>query len=55
MLPARPGASGTTTTLFDLRTLRYKGIDLPGDWQCIVDSYDLLVLEPEFTPDVPIQ
>ncbi len=55
MLPPGPNAAATATTLFDLRTLRYKGIDLPGDWQRIVYSYDLLVLEPEFTPDVPIE
>ncbi len=41
---------GTTLTLFDLRKLRFRGIDMPPDWQRIVYGYDLFVLMPELTP-----
>ncbi|HPN79513.1 MAG: hypothetical protein WAS23_07190 [Dokdonella sp.] len=47
-LPAN--ASGMAMTLFDLRTLRFRGIDFPAEWKRIVYSYDLFVLIPELTP-----
>jgi hypothetical protein len=49
LIPADPAASGTQLTLFDLRQLRYRGIDLPPQWEHIVYSYDLLVLIPQLS------
>jgi len=46
---------GATLTLFDLRKLRFRDIDMPPDWQRIVYSYDLFVLMPELTPAALIQ
>lgn len=43
------GNSGTQLTLFDLRALRFRGIDLPPEWSRIVYSYDLFVLIPELS------
>jgi len=37
-------------TLFDLRKLRFRGIDFPPEWKRIVYSYDMFVLIPELTP-----
>ncbi|MEO8461127.1 MAG: hypothetical protein ABI451_11415 [Dokdonella sp.] len=42
-------SEGTTLTLFDLRALRFRGIDLPSEWKRIVYSYDLFILIPEIT------
>jgi hypothetical protein len=55
LLPQQPGSAGGTLTLFDLRTLRFRGIDLPEGWKRIVYSYDLFVLVPELTPATPIE
>jgi hypothetical protein len=54
-LPQRADGTGTTLTLFDLRKLRFRGIDLPRDWERIVYSYDLFVLIPELSPASPIE
>jgi hypothetical protein len=54
-LPQQSGTAGTTLTLFDLRKLRFRGIDLPPDWQRIVYGYDLFVLIPELSPASPIE
>jgi hypothetical protein len=35
--------------------LRFRGIDLPRDWERIVYGYDLFVLIPEITPSAAIQ
>ena len=43
------GSSGTQLTMFDLRALRFRGIDLPPEWNRIVYSYDLFVLIPELS------
>jgi hypothetical protein len=44
------GGAGKTLTLYDLRKLRFKGIDPPRDWERIVYGYDLFVLIPELSP-----
>jgi hypothetical protein len=49
LLPQQPGVSGTTLTLFDLRQLRYRALDLPPGWEHVVYSYDLFILIPEVT------
>ena len=49
LLPQQPGVSGTTLTLFDLRRLRYRALDLPPGWEHVVYSYDLFILIPEVT------
>jgi erythromycin esterase-like protein len=60
LIPANPTASGTPDspdaqlTLFDLRQLRYRGIDLPPQWEHIVYSYDLLILIPHLSVASPI-
>lgn len=55
LLPPQPSLSGKTLTLFDLRTLRFRGIELPPEWERIVYSYDLFVLMPELTPGAFIE
>ena len=37
-------------TLYDLRKLRFKHLDLNADWERVIYGYDLLVLIPELTP-----
>jgi hypothetical protein len=49
MLPQESGISGTTLTLFDLRQLRFRALDLPSGWEHIIYSYDIFVLTPEVT------
>jgi hypothetical protein len=49
------GVSQNTMTLFDLRELRFRHLDLPSDWEHIVYSYDLLIIVPEFTAATPIR
>jgi hypothetical protein len=49
ILPQQPGTSGTTLTLFDLRQLRSRALDLPGGWEHIIYSYDIFILMPEVT------
>ena len=49
MLPQEPGTSGTTLTLFDLRPLRFRALDLPSGWEHTIYSYDLFILMPEVT------
>jgi hypothetical protein len=51
LLAQQPDKGENTLTLYDLRRLRFRGIDLPQDWERIVYSYDLFVLIPELTPD----
>jgi hypothetical protein len=55
LLPQAEHAGGTTLTLYDLRKLRFHGIDLPPEWKRIVFSYDLMVLIPELTAASLIQ
>jgi hypothetical protein len=55
LLPQQTGSNGNMLTLFDLRTLRFRGIDLPRDWERIVYGYDLFVLIPEITPAAAIE
>jgi hypothetical protein len=55
MLPQKVGQAGTTLTLYDLRKLRYRGLDLSRDWEHVVYSYDLCVVMPEFTVATAIQ
>ena len=55
LLPPSGHGNGTTLTLFDLRKLRFRGIDLTPDWKRIVFSYDLMVLIPELTAASLIQ
>lgn len=49
MLATPDKGEGTTLTLYDLRKLRFRGIDMPADWKRIVFSYDLMVLIPEIS------
>lgn len=46
---------GDGLSLFDLRKLRFRGIDAPSEWRRIIHAYDLLVLLPEITPASMIQ
>jgi hypothetical protein len=55
LIPADPAAPGTQLTLFDLRQLRYRGIDLPSQWEHVVYSYDLLILIPQLSVASVIQ
>ena len=55
MVPADPAAPGTQLTLFDLRQLRYRGLDLPRQWEHVIYSYDLLILIPQLSVASPIQ
>ncbi|SFN35142.1 hypothetical protein SAMN05216289_11628 [Dokdonella immobilis] len=49
MLADQEKGAGTTLTLYDLRKLRFRHIDMPPDWKRIVFSYDLMVLMPEIS------
>jgi erythromycin esterase-like protein len=49
LIPADPADPGTQLTLFDLRQLRYRGIDLPRQWEDAIYSYDLLILIPQLS------
>ena len=55
LLPQPSGGNASTLTLYDLRRLRFRGIDLGPDWERIVYSYDLFVLIPELTPGAFIE
>jgi hypothetical protein len=55
LLPQQAGSPGKTYTLFDLRKLRFRGIDFSGDWERIVYSYDLFIFIPELTPAAAIE
>jgi hypothetical protein len=55
LLPQAGQGDDTTLTLYDLRKLRFRGIDMPADWKRIVFSYDLMVLIPELTAASLIQ
>jgi len=48
--PAIDAQKAGSWTLFDLRKLRFKQLDLSPDWERVVYGYDLLVLIPELTP-----
>lgn len=54
-LPQQAGSASNTLTLFDLRQLRFRHLNLPPEWEHIIYSYDLLVLVPEFTAATPIR
>ena len=49
------GVPPKTMTLFDLRELRFRHLDLTSDWEHVIYSYDLLIIVPEFTAATPIQ
>jgi hypothetical protein len=55
LFPQQPGSTGVTLTLFDLRQLRYRGLNLPREWEQVIYSYDLCILMPELTVANPIQ
>jgi hypothetical protein len=55
LLPQQAGGHGTTLTLYDLRQLRYRNLDLPREWEHIIYSYDLCILMPELTVASEIQ
>ena len=55
LLPRDGQVEGSTWTLFDLRKLRFRGIDLSPEWKRTVYGYDLLVLIPELTSATLIQ
>ena len=52
--PQEAGVTANTMTMFDLRELRFRHLDLASDWEHIVYSYDLLIIVPEFTAATPI-
>lgn len=55
MAPQQAGQAGTMLTLYDLRKLRYRGLDLSREWEHVVYSYDLCVVMPEVTVASAIQ
>ena len=50
MKPAVGAQKAGSWTLYDLRKLRFKHLDLDTDWERVVYGYDLLVVIPELTP-----
>ena len=48
--PAIEAQKAGAWTLFDLRQLRFKHLDLNADWERAIYGYDLFVLIPELTP-----
>jgi len=48
--PAIDAQKAGSWTLYDLRKLRFKHLDLNADWERVVYGYDLLVVIPELTP-----
>jgi hypothetical protein len=48
-IAADPSHPGTQLTLYDLRQLRDRGIDLPTQWKYVSENYDLLILIPELS------
>ena len=55
LLEQQANKGGKTLTLFDLRTLRFRGIELSPEWERIAYGYDLFVLMPELTPGAFIE
>jgi hypothetical protein len=55
LLPQNSDAKAQVLTLFDLRKLRFHGIDFSPEWRRAVYGYDLLVLIPELTPASEIE
>ena len=55
LLPQQVDGPGPTLTLFDLRQLRFRHIELPPEWERVIYSYDLFVLIPKITPASPIE
>ena len=53
LLPAEVSAKGTTLTIFDLRKLRFRKLELSPEWEQLVYSYDLMVVLPRVTPATP--
>jgi hypothetical protein len=49
LIPPDPAAPGTQLTLFDLRRLRHRGLDLPPQWEHVIYSNDLLILIPQLS------
>ena len=49
LLAQSPEENGQMLTLFDLRKLRYRGLDMPVQWEKVAYSFDLLVVEPRLT------
>ena len=49
LLPQSVGEHGQTLTLYDLRKLRYRALNLPPQWEKVIYSFDLLVVEPTLT------
>lgn len=50
LFPQLPNNPGKTYTVFDLRKLRFRGLDVPEKWNHILYAYDLFILMPEITP-----
>jgi hypothetical protein len=55
MVQQQAGQAGSMLTLYDLRKLRYRGLDLSREWEHVVYSYDLCVVMPELTVASAIQ
>jgi hypothetical protein len=49
LLPKNPEDNGQMLTLFDLRKLRYRKLHMPVQWEKVIYSFDLLVVEPRLT------
>ncbi len=50
-----PAQDGQVLTLYDLRKLRYRGLDLSPEWEKTIYSFDLLIVEPSLTVAEEIQ
>ncbi len=49
LLPQDPDESGQMLTLFDLRKLRYRELEMPAEWEKVIYSFDLFVIEPNLS------
>lgn len=50
LFPQEQGSSSRIYTVFDLRTLRFRNLDIPEKWKHVVFAYDIFILMPEITP-----
>lgn len=50
LLPQQVGSPNIIYTIYDLRKLRFRGLDMPEKWKQVVYAYDIFILMPEITP-----
>jgi hypothetical protein len=55
MYPQQAGEKGTTLTLYEMRKLRYRHLELTPEWEKIVYGHDLLILFPQLSATTLIQ